>query len=72
MIKIELTQEEYNKLLQCVAISINHCENELKDCEKLNLKNPNPELEEIMLNWKNRINDKRPLLDKLLKLRIKE
>ena len=72
MVKIELTSEEYTKLLHCVALSISHFENELKDCKRIKAKSQNSELDEVILNWDNQIRDKRPLLDKLLKLRIKE
>ena len=72
MVKIELTSEEYTKLLHCVALSINHFENELKDCKRIKAKSQNSELDEVILNLENQIHDKRPLLDKLLKLRIKE
>ena len=72
MVKIELTSEEYTKLLHCVALSINHFENELKDCKRIKAKSQNSELDEVILNWQNQIRDKRPLLDKLFKLRIKE
>ena len=72
MVKIELTSEEYTKLLHCVALSINHFENELKDCKRIKAKNQNSELDEVILDWENQIRDKRPLLDKLFKMRIKE
>ena len=67
MIKIELTDEEFDKLLHCVALSISHCEDQIKDCERLKVKNHNSELDEVMLYWKTRINERRPLLDKLYK-----
>ena len=72
MVNIELTSEEYTKLLQCVALSINHFENELKDCKRIKAKSQNSELDEVILDWENQIRDKRPLLDKLFKMRIKE
>ena len=67
MIKIELTDEEFDKLLHCVAMSISHCEDQIKDCERLNAKNQNNELDEVILSWRNRISERRPLLEKLYK-----
>ena len=67
MIKIELTDEEFDKLIHCVALSIHHCEDQIKDCERLKVKNQNSELDEVILYWKTRINERRPLLDKLYK-----
>ncbi len=67
MIKIELTDEEFDKLLHCVTLSISHCEDQIKDCERLKAKNQNNELDEVILYWKTRINERRPLLDKLYK-----
>ena len=67
MIKIELTDEEFDKLLRCVALSISHCEDQIKDCERLKAKNQNNELDEVILYWETRINERRPLLDELYK-----
>ena len=67
MIKIELTDEEFDKLLHCVAMSISHCEDQIKDCERLKAKNKTTELDVVILSWKNRISERRPLLEKLYK-----